>query len=366
MLFSPAFCSTSTLLIPNKQQRYRGCESRSRTCKIYRRPSLKIRATADTPSFPPNTTANTTPTKPLTPIAKLVRQLETLRQFSRPHTVIGTILAVLSLHVVAWRTAWVSMIHAAYLFVIALVPALAMNVFIVGLNQIHDIPIDTVNKPHLPLPAGRLSLRDAYRIISIALIIGVAFCWAPGADISLQVVLIGSALLGAIYSAPPFRLKRWPIAASACILAVRGFLVNSCFYWHASQTFMLPIVLRFAVLFFVVFGIVIALLKDVPDIPGDRVYGIGTIAVRAGPYVVFRFCVSILSSAFVFAAFFFYLFGASTPLNYAASALQLVTAITIVKKSIPVDPADEKQAYRYYMFTWKCFYLQYLLLPMAF
>ncbi len=363
MLYQTSFCAIPALILPTQRELNTVSWARSVGCGIDPKRRAIIRATFDTSSFSP--TAGSSP-EPTSPIERFIRQIETLRQFSRPHTVIGTILAILSLHAVAWRAAWVGVPQALYLFLTALIPALAINVFIVGLNQIHDIPIDKVNKPHLPLPSGRLSLRDAYRIIFIALFIGIAFCWVPGADLALRVVLVGSALLGTIYSAPPFRLKRWPLAASTCILAVRGLLVNSCFYWHASRSTVLPSLLQFAVVFFVVFGIVIALLKDVPDIRGDRVYGIGTIAVRAGPYAVFRFCVTILSTAFFSAAVFFWRIGACTWMNYLATALQLVIAMTIIAKSGNVDPANEKQAYRYYMFTWQCFYFQYILLPLAF
>lgn len=364
MTHRASFCITATFFLPSRREPNRLCGSVTLgSVPNLRRQRPIIRVALDTPSFQPSSNSISEPTSP---VGRLIFRLETLRQFSRPHTVIGTILAILSLHVVAWRTSWVGLSHAMYLFLVALVPALAMNVFIVGLNQIYDIPIDKVNKPHLPLPSGRLSLLDAYRIVLIALLIGVAFCWIPGSDLALRVVLVGSAVLGAIYSAPPFRLKRWPVAASSCILAVRGLLVNSCFYWHASRSMMLPTVLKFAVVFFVVFGIVIALLKDVPDIRGDRVYGIGTIAVRAGPHAVFRFCVTMLSAAFISGAVFFWRFGANRWHNYLATFLQFLIAVTILSKSGNVDPANEKQAYQYYMFTWRCFYLQYLLLPMAF
>ena len=40
----------------------------------------------------------------------------------------------------------------------ALVPSLLINIYIVGLNQLHDVEIDRVNKPYLPLASGDLSV----------------------------------------------------------------------------------------------------------------------------------------------------------------------------------------------------------------
>ena len=39
----------------------------------------------------------------------------------------------------------------------AVVPALLMNVSIVGLNQLYDVEIDKVNKPYLPLASGEMT-----------------------------------------------------------------------------------------------------------------------------------------------------------------------------------------------------------------
>ena len=50
----------------------------------------------------------------------------------------------------------------------ALIPALLMNVCIVGLNQIFDVPIDRINKPYLPLASGEFSVRTGTFLVSSA------------------------------------------------------------------------------------------------------------------------------------------------------------------------------------------------------
>lgn len=68
----------------------------------------------------------------------------TLYRFSRPHTILGTTVSVLSVSALALGpgqlTAGVALRVGA-----ALVAALAMNVCIVGVNQVYDVEIDRVS-----------------------------------------------------------------------------------------------------------------------------------------------------------------------------------------------------------------------------
>ncbi len=50
----------------------------------------------------------------------------------------------------------------------ALVPALLMNICIVGLNQLYDVEIDRVNKPYLPLASGELSERQGRWVVGVS------------------------------------------------------------------------------------------------------------------------------------------------------------------------------------------------------
>ena len=50
----------------------------------------------------------------------------------------------------------------------ALIPALLMNICIVGLNQIFDVPIDRINKPYLPLASGEFTMRTGQSLVGPA------------------------------------------------------------------------------------------------------------------------------------------------------------------------------------------------------
>ena len=47
----------------------------------------------------------------------------------------------------------------------ALVPALLMNICIVGLNQVYDVRIDRVNKPYLPLASGEFTMQTGIALV---------------------------------------------------------------------------------------------------------------------------------------------------------------------------------------------------------
>ena len=93
--------------------------------------------------------------------------------------------------------------------------------------------------------------------------------------------------VGALYSLPPFRLKRFPVAASLCITGRAQPSWSTSASTGTSPGEIDPPVWALC-LFVLPFSLAIAVLKDVPDIEGDRRYSIRTFTVRLGPERVFR------------------------------------------------------------------------------
>jgi homogentisate phytyltransferase/homogentisate geranylgeranyltransferase len=157
-------------------------------------------------------------------------------RFSRPHTVIGTSLSIFTLFVMATRLTdtppEVSTLVAALGVWLA---CLAGNIYIVGLNQLEDIAIDKINKPQLPLAAGRFSYRTGKTIVILAGILALLIALYLGKWLFLTVTV--SLLIGTAYSLPPLRLKRFPFWAAFCILVVRGLVVNLGIFAHFTQIF---------------------------------------------------------------------------------------------------------------------------------
>jgi homogentisate phytyltransferase/homogentisate geranylgeranyltransferase len=158
-------------------------------------------------------------------------------RFTRPHTLIGSALAIPALHIFAAPTFQEAFrLKTAISAIYAMVPSLLMNLYITGLNQITDVEIDKINKPNLPIAAGDLSTKTATIVVTISLILSLALGLSnPNLGTQgLNIALWGSMVLGTMYSLHPFRLKRFPLLAAFCIVAVRGTIINAGFYAHAK------------------------------------------------------------------------------------------------------------------------------------
>ena len=96
--------------------------------------------------------------------------------------------------------------------------------------------------------------------------------------------------IGALYSVPPFQLKRFPLAAGLTIATCRGFLLNFGVYYATREAlglgFRWSAPVAFLARFMTVYAAVIAVTKDLGDIEGDRRGGIDTFASRFGPKAV--------------------------------------------------------------------------------
>jgi len=287
-----------------------------------------------------------------------VRAVNVLWRFSRPHTIIGTALSVVGLYAIAaaQNTAPDALDLAA-----TLVAGLAVNIAIVGVNQLTDVEIDRVNKPYLPIAAGDLSPRNATIIVAACTIIPLAMALTQGAAETIAVA--AGLTVGALYSLPPARLKRFPLAASLCITGVRSIVVNLGVYYHFAHDIAPPV---WALCLFVLpFSFAIAVLKDVPDIEGDRAYSIRTFTVRLGPERVFAIGLSALALAYAGMIFLgpWLLAGDVQPVVLVVGHLAAAGVLFYMANS--ADPRDKQAFTRFYMRVWALFFLEYLLVPLA-
>ncbi|MDS3861995.1 homogentisate phytyltransferase [Thermosynechococcaceae cyanobacterium BACA0444] len=297
------------------------------------------------------------------PSRKVPNWLRSFWQFSRPHTIIGTTLSVWSIYTLAVMDsgqAWDFLPMA----IGAWVACLAGNVYIVGLNQILDIPIDQINKPHLPLAAGEFTVPQAWIIvISMGLV-------SLGLGIEQGMILLGvislSLLIGTAYSLPPIRLKRYPFWAALCILGVRGIIVNLGLFWHFQARLNQPLAITNLVWaltgFVVVFTVAIALCKDIPDLEGDRQFQIATLTVRFGPKAVFQITLAVLALAYggLILTSLVVNLGVNLPLFVGGHLLLLVILWLQARR---VELNDITSITRFYQFIWRLFFWEYIFLP---
>ncbi|MBF2029927.1 MAG: homogentisate phytyltransferase [Oscillatoriales cyanobacterium C42_A2020_001] len=314
----------------------------------------------------------------LSPQLHLTKQpilwLRAFWKFARPHTIIGTSLSVLGVFVLAFsgngewgmgNGEWGMENHLLFVPMLAsvlftLLACLCGNVYIVGLNQLEDVAIDRINKPHLPLASGEFSRQQGIRIVGVMGVLAIALAWSQGPYLLAMVVT--SLLIGTGYSLPPIRLKRFPFWASLCIFSVRGVVVNLGLFLHFNQGLPIPLRVWALTLFILVFTGAIALFKDIPDTEGDRQYNITTFTLKLGQQAVFSLTRWILTACYlgIILAVILGLPGVNAPLLFAT---HLVAMTVFWIRSFRVDLKDKIAISRFYQFIWKLFFLEYLLFP---
>jgi homogentisate phytyltransferase / homogentisate geranylgeranyltransferase len=209
----------------------------------------------------------------------MFNKAKTLWQFSRPHTIIGSVFSITALYCIACTGKNIEQ-HLG-LYIATLIAALGCNVFIVGLNQIVDIKLDEINKPYLPLAAKTLSPKNAFIIIYVSLAIALLVSLATSLFLFLLITII--LIIGVAYSVPPLQLKKHHLPAALAITVVRGFLVNVGMFLHfqnqINKNYAIPTYVWCVTIFIMAFSVAIAWFKDLPDTDGDNQYHIKTLAV---------------------------------------------------------------------------------------
>ena len=283
--------------------------------------------------------------------------LEVLWRFSRPHTVIGTTVSIVGLYLIAVDEGIAPGVGDLALTLLA---GLCVNVYIVGINQLEDVEIDRVNKPYLPIAAGDMTREQGRVLVAAAGIVPVVLALTQG-PLELGAVLAGLAV-GTAYSVPPLRLKRFPALASLSISGVRSVVVNLGVFAHFGTPIPAPV---WALTLFVVpFAFAIAILKDVPDIEGDRRFRVMTLSVRMGARRVFEIGLAALVAAYVgMAAIGPLAIGSADPVVLVAGHLAALALLWRFARE--TDVADDESFTRFYMRVWKLFFLEYAIVALA-
>ncbi|KAL8091160.1 hypothetical protein AgCh_040314 [Apium graveolens] len=288
----------------------------------------------------------------------LWRKVDAFYRFTRPHTIIGSIVGITSVSLLPL----VSFDDLSPGFFIGLlkvmIPIVCVNIYVVGLNQLYDVEIDKVNKPNLPIASGEYSMETGKAIVSafglMSITMGIMFQSPP-----VLYCLLVCFFFGTAYSidVPLFRWKKNAFLAAICIVIVRAITVQLTVFYHIQQYVLgRPVLfsrsLAFAIICMTLFVTVIALFKDIPDVDGDRDFGIQTITVTLGKKRVFWLCITILLIAYGSAV----VIGASS--SVLLSKLVTVTGHCILAsilwfQALTVDLESNKSITSFYMFIWK-------------
>lgn len=301
-------------------------------------------------------------------INKLSEFRDACWRFLRPHTIRGTALGSTALvaraliensELIKW-----SLLSRACLGLLALICG---NGYIVGINQIYDIGIDKVNKPYLPIAAGDLSVGSAWLLVLSFAVVGLSVVATNFGPFISCLYCLGL-FLGTIYSVPPFRMKRFPVAAFLIIATVRGFLLNFGVYYATRAALGLSFEWSSPVLFITtfvtLFALVIAITKDLPDVEGDRKFQISTLATKLGVRNI-----AFLGSGLLLLNYICSIFAAIyMPQAFNRSLMipaHSILALSLVFQAWLLEQAKySKEAIsNFYRFIWNLFYAEYIIFP---
>jgi len=279
--------------------------------------------------------------------------LHTIWKFSRPHTIIGSIVSIVVLFLLQGGR-----LSEHFMFLFAtLLSALGCNICITGLNQIIDVELDKINKPNLPIASGELDIETAKKIVfiagMIALIVSALLHWV------LFLLILVILLLGIAYSVPPIQFKKHHLPAALSITIVRGVLVNIGMAVHFAGlihgNFVIQPVIFPLTIFISAFSLAIAWYKDLPDRAGDAHFGYKTFPLLYSPKLALYLGAVFVLSAYAYCIY--WCFKASEQLLlYSLIAL----SIGFLSQVLAVRLNELASIKRFYQLFWVFFFATYL------
>jgi 4-hydroxybenzoate polyprenyltransferase len=197
--------------------------------------------------------------------------------FARPFTLVPPMIGIFSGALIGYGAS-----HAPFRALrvgLAVGAAAVLNAASNGLNQICDLENDRINKPHRPLPSGKMALGRAWAFVAATY--AAALVMVAAVNRETFAIYAIAALATVAYSAPPIRLKRHPVGSNLIIALIRGALLKVA-GWAAVSTVLASIEPWYIGSIYFVFLLGATTTKDFADIEGDRAAGCITLPVRFG------------------------------------------------------------------------------------
>lgn len=288
----------------------------------------------------------------------------------RPHSLIGAALSIISIFLLAVQN--LSDLTPSVLLRVlqATLGACFVTIYTAGINQLSDIEIDKVNKPYLPLASGEFSVKTGVLLTSLFASLSFYIGWSIQSP-PLRFALFVWFLCSTAYSVnlPLLRWKRDPVLTALTMSIGYGMIIPISFYLDA-QTYLNnggPLELSKHIIFvsgfMTIFLIVIALFKDIPDVEGDKKDGVNSFAIQFGEERVFWISIWLLEMAY----------GMAILIGLLSTGQFWIRSIMVTSHSIfgymvwthakLVDIKSPKATGSFYLFIWKLYYMEYLLVP---
>ncbi|KAJ0523164.1 putative homogentisate phytyltransferase [Helianthus annuus] len=284
--------------------------------------------------------------------------LDVIYKYSRTYTLKGTVLSIISISLLAVQN--LSDFTPSFFIGVmqAIIGGCLANLYVVGINQLSDVEIDKVNKPYLPLASGELPVRTGILLTSLYAFLGFGLGWSVKSW-PLKLGLFLWYAFGTAYSAhiPLLRWKKVPVLAATCLWSVQGAIIPILFHLHAQtciegRSLLLSKHAIFVSGFMSIYGIVIALFKDVPDVEGDKINGINSFALQFGQKKVFWISIWLLEMAFGMAI----IIGLSSARIWIRSIMVIghsILGFILWRNANLVDLKSNEAIESFYLFIWK-------------
>ena len=201
----------------------------------------------------------------------------------------------------------------------------------VQVNDLLDRDIDAVSNPERPLARGTLSQRDLWWLTGLYGMLAIGFAAAASATVVFFTLAYNA--LGMLYSAPPFRLRKY-VPFATLVLAGCSLVAMAAGFSVIAGADALALFPRRAFWMFLIVFMAAFNFKDMKDVEGDRAAGVYTIPVLLGRE----------RGKWVVAALILGAYCAVPPLLgrggilWIAPAVGVATALLIVRADKPHEP----------------------------
>lgn len=297
-----------------------------------------------------------------------MKSILTLWKFSRPHTIVGSVISMCAIFVMVIREDRDAQLP---LLLMAIVTAIGCNIYIVGINQVADVHIDRINKPWLPIPAGLVSVKNAKIIVGVSLL--VSLCTALYVSPWFFAIIVFSAGSGWAYSMPPLYLKKHHFSAMLAITLVRGVMINICIFLvlnhKINAVVNMPPDMQILTLFIVIFTIAISWFKDLPDMEGDAVYHIRSMAIVYSPRTVFTTGNLLVGGMYMLSIGFYYAGAIGAVPVFSSLVLfwgHIILLLLFIANAWHTNLAQPYSVIKFYKRFWWFFFAEYALYLMAY
>jgi homogentisate phytyltransferase/homogentisate geranylgeranyltransferase len=208
-------------------------------------------------------------------------KLKTILKNMRPHRILYYVLPLIMSMMYAYFiglgsfSSWADALGVVCL----LVSAFGMWMYSVHMNDMHDVGIDKISNADRPLVRNAVTSEDMRNSGYAYLAMAVVGSWCAG-FYPFFFILVGTAI-AYIYSAPPLRLRQFPLISSFTLAAAVLCATLSGFFF-ASADKLIHTFPTFVALGILVFFTLEVNFKDMKDMEGDEKNGVITVPVLFG------------------------------------------------------------------------------------